>query len=118
MTLAILLRLFRALALGIAIHGVLFAALAWLPLVDDAPEIVQLAYFYGFIVPAMILAMPFTRLLWWLGLMRSPGWFAWPAPLGFVLAYGCWIAVLLALAWMIMRKAKGARRRPLEVPRR
>jgi hypothetical protein len=41
----ILVRLFRGLAVSAAIHGVLFAALASLAVIDNAPQIVQLVYF-------------------------------------------------------------------------
>jgi hypothetical protein len=59
--------------------------------------------FWVLAVPALLLASPLTSILWKLGLVTAPGWFAWPKLLGFVLAYVIWIAVLLGLAQTVQR---------------
>jgi len=55
-------------------------------------------FFWVLAVPALLLTSPFTSILWKLGLMNAPGWFAWPKPLGVALAYVIWVAVYLGLA--------------------
>lgn len=65
------------------------------------PEAVGAVLFWLLAVPALVLTRPFTPLFWKLGLMNAPGWFAWPKALGVALAYGCWIAALLAVAWLV-----------------
>lgn len=97
----------RVLAIVVAIHGALFASAAafaqwhgW----DAVPVIVQEAFFWGLVVPALILAVPLGRVLWWLHLMNAPGWFAWPKPLGFALVYAFWVLVLLGVSYLWPRK--------------
>lgn len=98
-------RLARGLRIGaaaLAAHGLLLASLGaardFLPTVSEA---VGVAVFWVLALPALVLTQPFTGLLWRLGLMSAPGWFAWPKPLGFALAYAAWIAALLGPAWAI-----------------
>jgi hypothetical protein len=70
----------------------------------DAFDMVgSVVFFWVFAVPALLLSSPFTAVLWELGLMNSPGWFAWPKPLGIVLAYTIWVAVLFGLAQAVQR---------------
>lgn len=61
--------------------------------------------FWILAVPALLLTSPFSAMLWKLGLMNAPGWFAWPKPLGIALAYLIWVAVLLGLAQAVQRWA-------------
>jgi hypothetical protein len=88
------------LAIVIALHGGLFAiASASLSRADNPlPETLGEAYFFLLSAPALILAMPFSPLLWRWHLMASPGWFAWPEPAGFLLVYIAWVVALLVLA--------------------
>ena len=82
-------------------------AIASITLVHADGQVLQAigdAYFFVVIAPALILALPFTALLWHLHLMEAPGWFAWPKPLGFALVYGVWIAVLLAASFVRIRR--------------
>lgn len=76
------------------------------------PEAVGAVLFWLLAVPALVLTRPFTPLFWKLGLMNAPGWFAWPKALGVALAYGCWIAALLTVAWLVRlaRRPPGAAR--------
>jgi len=104
----------RVLAVAVTVHGLLFAAAAWLvssQLTGRFPAAEQ-AYFFGLVVPALILAAPLNKLLWWLGLMAAPGWFAWPEPLGFMLAYACWTAALGAASCLAPQRKKGRRKAP------
>lgn len=102
----------RVLAMVIAAHGLIFAAAVTLVsgehASDGPPWLVDL-YFVGLLIPALILAAPLNRLLWWLGLMEAPGWFAWPRPLGFALVYACWVLALVAASYLA--RAIAARRR-------
>ena len=84
-------------------HGALFA-LAALTFGHTDNEAFGIALFWLLIAPALILAMPFTPLLWTLRLMEAPGWFAWPKPLGFVLVYFVWIAAFVAASLLFRRK--------------
>lgn len=90
-----------ALAILVAIHGALFAGaaalVAWHGWTGVA-EPVQEAFFWGLVVPALILTVPVDPLLWWLHLMNTPGWLAWPTPLGFALVYAIWVVGLLAVS--------------------
>ena len=87
-------------------HGVVFAigSLARF----DAPGLEWLGeiYFFLVIVPAMLLAVPFRPLLWHFHLMEAPGWFAWPKPVGFVLAYLAWVLALYGVSMLARRAAK------------
>ena len=104
------------LAILVAVHGVLFAGFAWvegagfsIPEFPGAEEI----FFFGLIAPALIMAAPFKPLLWWLGLMQAPGWFAWPRPLGFVLVYAFWMLVLFGASFLPGAIVRLRRRRAL-----
>jgi hypothetical protein len=55
------------------------------------------------VAPALILAAPFSPLLWRWHLMEAPGWFAWPKPAGFVLVYASWILAFFALSLIARR---------------
>jgi hypothetical protein len=55
------------------------------------------------VAPALILAAPFSPLLWRWHLMEAPGWFAWPKPTGFVLVYASWILAFFALSLIARR---------------
>ena len=89
-------------AAALAVHGVLLglagAMKAAFPAAYEAAGVVVM---WVLLVPALVLTRPFTPLLWKLGLMNAPGWFAWPSPLGVALAYAAWIAALLVLAWLV-----------------
>lgn len=76
------------------------------------PEAIGAVLFWLLAVPALVLTRPFIPLFWKLGLMNAPGWFAWPKALGVALAYGSWIAALLAVAWLLRlaRRPPGAAR--------
>ena len=93
----------------VALHGVLFAiAGASLSRVDNPlPETLGEAYFFLLSAPALILAMPFSPLLWHWHLMEAPGWFAWPKSAGFALVYTAWVVALIALSWLAGRKNAG-----------
>lgn len=93
-------RALRIVAGVLAVHGLLLAlfaqAQAWWP--DLAPEWLGTAVFFVLALPALMLTTPFQPLLWRVGLMNAPGWFAWPKPAGVALAYAAWIVALLVLA--------------------
>ncbi|HEY0884113.1 MAG TPA: hypothetical protein VGE20_02460 [Ramlibacter sp.] len=95
----------RALRVGAAVlagHGLLlWLADALHDRLPAPPETISAALFWVLAVPALVLTRPFTPLFWKLGLMNAPGWFAWPKALGVALAYGSWIAALLAVAWLV-----------------
>jgi hypothetical protein len=103
-------RLFRLLALAVAAHGVVFAvAAAILARLDNGHlEAAGDVYFFLIVAPAMVLAVPFSPLLWRLHLMHAPGWFAWPTPLGLALVYAAWVLVLFALS-LLVRGREAAR---------
>ena len=93
-------RVFRGLAMALAVHGVVFAIGSVTVARLEAPNLEALGwiYFFAVIAPAMILAIPFSPLLWHFHLMETPGWFAWPKPIAFVLVYAAWVAALLFLS--------------------
>lgn len=89
----------RFCAAAIALHGLLlWLSSAIQPFFPHAVDVAEGVIFWALAVPALLLASPFTSILWDLGLMNAPGWFAWPKPLGIALAYLVWIAVLSGLA--------------------
>lgn len=93
-------------AIAIAAHGLLFAlyALAIAPRLGENPP--QPAASFGFFllyVPASVLGIPLNPLLWRFGLMETPGWFAWPKSLGFVVVYTAWVLGFLALSLLVAR---------------
>ena len=94
----------RFCAAALAVHGILlwlFASVkSFFPGVSDLAGMV---FFWVLALPALLLTSPFTALLWRLGLMNAPGWFAWPKPLGIALAYAIWVALLIGLAQVIQR---------------
>jgi hypothetical protein len=95
-------RLLRLAATALAAHGVLLAlAAAVKPYFPEAFEFAGVLIFWVLVVPALVIASPFTALFWKLGLMHAPGWFAWPKPLGLVLAYVAWIVALAGLSWAL-----------------
>ena len=66
-------------AAAVAAHGVLL----WLADLMQGvfPRALHMAgelLLWVLAVPALVLTRPFTPLLWKLGLMNAPGWFAWP----------------------------------------
>jgi len=97
-------KILRCCAAAVAVHGLLLwlfdLAQTFFPdlFAGPTPEFLGQLLFWGLAAPAMILAMPFNPLLWKLGLMNAPGWFAWPKPFGFALVYAGWVLVLLTLA--------------------
>lgn len=99
----------KYLAVAIATHGLLLAFFAFgiAPRIgDNAPEPLASFGFYFFVVPAMLLAKPLNPLLWNLHLIEAPGWFTWPKPLGFVLAYAIWCVGLLTISLLLTRLRK------------
>jgi hypothetical protein len=103
-------RVLRMAAGVLAAHGLLLALFAqaqarW---PDFAPDWLGEAVFFLLALPALLLTTPFEPLLWHLGLMNAPGWFAWPKAAGMALAYGSWVVALLVLSRLV-RKA-GRRR--------
>ena len=104
----------KILAAVIALHGLIVLLLEatqkFLPTFNGSLVIIEKALILVFAVPAMLLAMPFTTILWKLHLMNAPGWFAWPKPLGFALVYTAWVLFLLGLAyamqWRLTRAEK------------
>ena len=97
----------RAGAAAVALHGLLLllaeAIRNFLPRLPDAVSELLL---WILAVPALLLTVPFNALLWKLGLMNAPGWFAWPKPLGIALAYAIWIAAFLLLAAAVQRLSR------------
>jgi hypothetical protein len=96
-------RVLRIAAAVLAAHGLLLALFAqgqalW---PDFAPDWLGEAVFFVLALPALLLATPFEPLLWHLGLMNAPGWFAWPKPVGMALAYGVWVVALLVLSRLV-----------------
>lgn len=91
--------------MAVAAHGVIFAAAGMTLARVDAPglEPLGVAYLFVVIAPALILALPFSPLLWHFHLMQTPGWFAWPKPAGFALVYATWVLVLFVL-WRLARR--------------
>jgi hypothetical protein len=104
-------RLLRLAATALAAHGLLLAlAAAVKPYFPEAFQFAGVVIFWVLVVPALVIASPFTALFWKLGLMHAPGWFAWPKPLGLALAYVTWIAALLGLAWALQAWGRRATR--------
>lgn len=89
-------------------HGTAFALGSVTLARVDNPSLELLGEIYFFLVfaPAMILAMPFRPLFWHFHLMQTPGWFAWPKPLAFVLVYVFWVGLLLGLSLLARRGKK------------
>lgn len=89
---------------ALAVHGMLlwlFAALK--DFFPGASDVAAAVFFWALAVPALVLASPFSSILWSLGLMNAPGWFAWPKPLGIALAYSAWVALAFGLAEVVRR---------------
>lgn len=93
-------RVLRVAAIVLAVHGLLLALFAQAQALwpDLAPDWLGEAVFFLLALPALLLTTPFEPLLWRLGLMNAPGWFAWPKPAGVALAYAAWVIGLLVLA--------------------
>jgi len=103
-------RILRMAALALAAHGLLLAlAAAVKPAFPAAFEFAGAVLFWVLVLPALVVASPFTALFWKFGLMHAPGWFAWPKPLALALAYAAWIAVLAGLAWALQARGRTAR---------
>ena len=98
-------RIFKYTAIALAAHGLLFGlyALALAPLPDEGNYPFARIGFYSLYVPASILAIPLNPVPWKLGLMEAPGWFAWPKPLGFAVAYAVWVVGIMALSLLAAR---------------
>lgn len=113
-----LVRSLRLCAAAVALHGILLGlATAIKSFSPAAFDLLGSVYFWVMLVPALILASPFTALFWHLGLMNAPGWFAWPKPLGVALAYMIWVAVLFGLAQAVQRWSKRHRlAQPIQPP--
>lgn len=106
-----LVRGLRFCAAAIALHGTVLGLVAAVQalfpgMTMHLPSPVAEMMFWILAVPALILTLPLTSVLWSLGLMNAPGWFAWPKPLGFALAYMVWTAVLLGLARIVQLRAR------------
>ena len=74
------------------------------PFPDGSSDLFGEGGFFVLTLPALFLTSPFYPILWYLGLMDSPGWLAWPKPLGIALAYMMWVVVLLGLAQVVQRE--------------
>lgn len=99
-----LVRGLRFCAAAVALHGVfLWLSTAIKSFFPSAFDLVGGVIFWVLAVPALLLTNPFTSILWDLGLMNAPGWFAWPKPLGIALAYTIWVAFLSGLAQAVQR---------------
>ena len=97
-----LVRGLRFCAAAVALHGMLlWLSAAIKPFFPSVFDLVGEVLFWVLAAPALLLTSPFTSILWNFGLMNAPGWFAWPKPLGIVLAYMIWIAVLFGLSLVI-----------------
>lgn len=78
-------------------HGLIFAlAAALIDRFGNTGDLMGEIYFFAIALPALLLATPFSPLLWSFHLMTTPGWFAWPTLAGFVLVYLGWFCALLA----------------------
>jgi hypothetical protein len=99
--------LLRWSAVIVACHGAAFGLvdLVMRLLPGDPPEPIQQAAFFLLYIPAMALAAPLRPLLWSMKLIEAPGWFTWPKPLGFAIAYVTWVAALAAAAWLLRRRS-------------
>lgn len=104
-----LVRGLRFCAAALALHGMLLglflAAQSRLPegFLGSASDLIGEVGFFVLTLPALFLTGPFIPVLWYLGLMDAPGWFAWPKPLGIALAYVVWVVALLGLAQVVQR---------------
>lgn len=102
-------RALRRLAILLLAHGLLFAGAAALASARgsiDLPGGVAEVYVFVLVVPALLLAAPLAPVLWRLRLMITPGWFAWPSPLGLALVYLTWIVVLLGVSRVVSPRAR------------
>lgn len=102
-------RVLKLLAIAVATHGLavaLFAIAVEPRLGDDVPEFLASFVFFALFVPASLLVLPVRPILWNLGLIETPGWFTWPKPLGYVLAYLIWVVGLMALSLLAARLAR------------
>jgi nicotinamide riboside transporter PnuC len=101
-------RLLRLAAVVVAVHGLVLVVFGQVQALwpDLAVDMVGEALFFLLALPALLLTAPFTALLWRLGLMNAPGWFAWPKPAGVALAYAGWIAGLLVLSQLARLAAR------------
>ncbi|HEY5899497.1 MAG TPA: hypothetical protein VIV54_18170 [Burkholderiales bacterium] len=99
-------KVFRVLAIAVAAHGIVFALCSVTLARVETPGFEFLGWIYLFVVvaPAMILTVPFSSLLWYLHLMETPGWFAWPRPAGFALVYATWVLALTAISLAVRRR--------------
>ena len=94
----------RFCAAALALHGMfLWLSTAVRSFVPGVFDLVEEVVFWVLAVPALLLASPFASVLWDLGLMTAPGWFAWPKPLGIALAYTIWVTALFGLAQAVQR---------------
>jgi hypothetical protein len=101
-----LVRSLRFCAAVVVLHGfLLWLSAALKSLFPGVFDLLGEVIFWILAVPALLLTSPFSAMLWKLGLMNAPGWFAWPKPLGIALAYLIWVAVLLGLAQAVQRWA-------------
>lgn len=89
---------FKILAAMVGIHCIcLFLLLAVAGSIRS--ELVALAHFWVFVVPALVLTMPFQSIFWKLHLVDTrSAWFASPSPMAIVLSYIVWIFLLLLVA--------------------
>jgi hypothetical protein len=90
----------------VSLHGLLFWLFAVAHVVfpnasEKTPEFIERSCFWILTAPALILARPFHGIFWKFHLMVTAGWFVWPKPIAFVLAYSVWVVVLLVFAWSI-----------------
>jgi hypothetical protein len=105
----VLARTLRILGLAVVAHGTVFAMCNVTLARIEAPalEAIGAIYFFVVVAPALILAMPFSPLLWHFHLMETPGWFAWPKPSGFVLVYSAWFVALFAASLLARPRRRG-----------
>lgn len=103
----ILVRGLRCCGVAIALHGMLLGlAAAVASVVPRVLESLGELFFWVLAIPALLLTSPLTSVLWRLGLMNAPGWFAWPKPAGVALAYALWVAVLFGFAQVVERLSR------------
>lgn len=105
----VLARALRILGIAVVAHGMVFAACNVTLARIEVPALDAIGgiYFFVVVAPALILAMPFSPLLWHFHLMETPGWFAWPKPAGFVLAYSAWFVALFAASLLAQPRRRG-----------
>lgn len=96
----------RRCGLAVAVHGALLWLFSASGFAADGSDLAENLGFWALVVPALILASPFNEVFRDWGLLAASGWFAWPKPLGIVLAYVIWVAVLFGLAHAVQRCAK------------